>query len=178
MRTNLLNSIKRIYVTEKGKKSILLDYPLNMNVILAEFMGWGSDVWGGLMWGNDNTFWGDRNEDDRKTASGEILKRERGWTERKRVSSSAFLPEAEHTLFSFIMSWAVCSESELALVSVMATSPRHKENNFQTLFMYMTGDSYKRYINYQKIKPSRRTAQAAGTTTLLAFAVHLVALWP
>lgn len=26
----------------------------------------------------------------------------------------------------------------------------------------MTGDSYKRYINYQKIKPSRRTAEAAG----------------
>lgn len=41
---------------------------------------------------------------DRKTASGKISKRERGRTERETVYLSAFLSEAEHTLFSFIMS--------------------------------------------------------------------------
>ncbi len=53
---------------------------------------------------NRAPFWVTEMRRDRKTARGKISKRERGRTERKRLSLSASLSEAQHTLFSFIMS--------------------------------------------------------------------------
>lgn len=79
-----------------------------MKVGLAE-CGGESEVHGGVdmnvkLLENRAPFWVTEMRRDSKTASGKISKRERGRTERKSVSLSAFLSEAGHTLFSFIMS--------------------------------------------------------------------------